>query len=88
MSQIVVNAELLFVLESEQQWVNRVPKMLPEKTRSGEQWIWLDKNGNVFEAGRDFMSATRQNSYPCKVFRVKCVADNEFLTPQSGDKMK
>lgn len=72
--KITVNAEFLFELESKQAWVNRVPKILPQKIRGGEQWIWLDKNGNVFELGKDFMAAEKHNTYPCRVYRVQNVA--------------
>lgn len=70
MEQISVNAEFLFELQSKQQWINRIPQILPNKIRGGEQWIWLDKFGNVFEAGADFSAAENLDSYPCKVYRV------------------
>lgn len=71
---IVVNAELLFTLESKQEWINRVPRILPKKTRGGEQWIWVDKNGDVFEKGSDFEAAQKHDTYPCKVFRLQSVS--------------
>jgi hypothetical protein len=74
MEKITVNGELLFVLESKQAWVNRVPRILPEKIRAGEQWIWVDKNGNVFESGKDFMVAEEKATYPCRVYRLCNVA--------------
>lgn len=48
MEKITVNGTLLFELRSKQDWINRVPQILPEKLRGGESWIWVDKNGNVF----------------------------------------
>jgi len=74
MQKIEVNGELLFELESKQAWVNRVPRILPNKTRGAEQWIWVDKNGNVFECGADFMAAEKSETYPCKVYRLQNVA--------------
>jgi hypothetical protein len=74
MEQITINAEFLFELHSKEHWVNSVPQILPEKIRSGEQWIWVDKNGNVFESGADFASAEKNKTYPCKVYRVQNVA--------------
>ena len=74
MEKITVNGELLFELKSKQDWVNRVPRILPEKTRGGEQWLWVDKNGNVFECGADFMAAEKTETYPCKVYRLQNVA--------------
>jgi hypothetical protein len=74
MQKIEVNGELLFELESKQDWVNRVPRILPNKTRRAEQWIWVDKNGNVFECGADFMAAGKSKTYPCKVYRLQNVS--------------
>lgn len=74
METIQVNGELLFTLKSKRDWINRVPKILPEKTRGGEQWLWIDKNGDVFEGGVDFMAAEEVNTYPCKVYRLSSVA--------------
>lgn len=76
MEKIMVNAEFLFELSSKQQWINRVPGILPDKIRGGEQWIWLDKNGNVFECGADFSAAEEKATYPCKVYRVQNVASS------------
>lgn len=69
MERITINAEFLFELKSKQEWVNRVPRILPGKTRSGEQLIWIDAVGNVFECGRDFEAAERLSTYPCRVYR-------------------
>ena len=74
MKKIEVNAELLFELANKRQWINRVPNILPDKIRAGETWVWLDKNGNVFECGIDFSAAEDQNTYPCKVYRLQNVA--------------
>lgn len=74
MEKITVNGELLFELESKQAWINRVPGILPNKTRGAERWLWIDKNGNVFECGADFMAAEKIESYPCKVYRLQNVA--------------
>lgn len=70
---ITVKGELLFVLESKQDWVNKVPRILPAKTRAGEQMLWVDKNGNNFELGIDFMAAEKHATYPCKVYRLQSV---------------
>jgi len=75
MEKITVNGELLFELESHQDWVNKVPRILPHKKRGHEQWLWVDKNGNVFIIGLDFRAAEKQDSYPCKVYRLQSVSD-------------
>lgn len=76
MEKIIVNCEFLFQLDSKDQWVQRVPQILPKKTRSGETLIWLDKNGNVFECGSDFIEAEKIESYPCKVYRTISVSSS------------
>lgn len=75
MEKITVNATFLFELSSKQDWVNRVPNIIPEKTRLAESLIWVDKNGDVFECGRDFMAAEEKQTYPCKVYRLNNVAN-------------
>jgi hypothetical protein len=70
METIQVKGELLLTLKSKEDWVNRIPRHLPDKTRGSEQWLWVDKNGNTFECGEDFMIAEEIESYPCKVYRL------------------
>lgn len=70
METIEVKGELLFELANKQEWIRKVPGILPEKTRMGEQWLWINKNGNVFECGKDFAIAEELDTYPCKVYRL------------------
>lgn len=74
MEKIILNAEFLFELANKQQWINRVPQILPKKIRGGETWVWVDINGNVFECGADFSAAEKLETYPCKVYRLVNVA--------------
>ncbi len=74
MENITVKGEFLFELKSKREWVNRVPYILPEKIRSGEQWIWVDKNGDVFEKGSDFEAAELKATFPCRVYRLSNVS--------------
>lgn len=80
MEKIMINAEFLFELKSKDQWIQRVPGILPEKTRSGEKLIWVDAVGNVFESGRDFEAAEKLATYPCKVYRP-CNVASGFTPP-------
>lgn len=66
MEAILVNAEFLFQLNSKQEWVNRVPNILPEKTTKAEEWIWIDTNGNYMAIGEDFEAARNMDSYPVR----------------------
>lgn len=77
MEKITVNAEHLFTLYSKAEWVAKVPLILPPKIRSGEQWIWVDKNGDVFTSGRDFKAAELKHSFPCKVYRLNNVGQSD-----------
>jgi len=74
MESINVNVEFLFELKDENEWVNTIPKRLPNKTRAGETLLWVDKNNNVFELGLDFMEATKHSTYPCRVYRTISVS--------------
>jgi len=74
MDDILVKGELLFELQNKNQWVNRLPQILPDKTRGSEIFLWLDKNGNVFECGSDFMAAEKHCTYPCKVYTLQPVS--------------
>lgn len=76
MEEITVKAKFLFELKSKQDWINKCPRIIPEKTRSSESRIWIDKNGNVFEIGSDFMAAEKLNTYPCKVYSLISVSEN------------
>lgn len=79
METITIKAELMLELKSKQDWVNKVPELLPERIRGGERLIFLDANGFVFEAGADFAAAERIQSYPCKVYRPYVVRDEEEM---------
>jgi len=82
METITVKGELLFVLNNKREWINRVPQILPQKTRGGEVWLWVDKHGNNFELGRDFDAAEKRDSYPCRVYRLCSVsAAVEMIEP-------
>ena len=65
MEKITVNGELLFTLKSKQDWVNRVPNILPEKIRGGETWLWVDKNGDVFEMDSLSFRCSKKKSGHC-----------------------
>lgn len=74
---VFIQAEFLFELASKQQWVNCIPRILPPKTRAGEQLIWVDNQGRVFEMGLDFMEAEKKASYPCRVYRPVSVSSDK-----------
>lgn len=67
---IEIQAEVLLILESKTDWINKCPHRLPHNKRSGENYLFLDKNGNVLENGRDFESAKELETYPVTVYRL------------------
>lgn len=74
MAKIEVQAEFIIEFKSKSEWVNNCPKCLPFKP-AGEEWIWLDKNGNTLTNGMDFMAAEKALTFPVKVFRTKRVSE-------------
>jgi hypothetical protein len=74
MEDIKVVGELIMVLSSMQDWINRVPRHLPEKTSRAEQFLWVDSHGNNMAIGEDFSSSEKLNSYPVKVYRLRRAA--------------
>lgn len=74
--RIAFKGELILELKSQNDWVNKVPRMLPEKTRAGERFIFLDKHGHVLESGADFMAAEVIGSYPVRVYRPISVREH------------
>lgn len=75
MLDVTIKAELIITLKSKQDWISRVPRHLPEKTRRGETWVWLDKNGNSVHNGADFESAAVKETYPVNVYRLISVSE-------------
>lgn len=73
--KVGVNAVFLLELQSKDEWIRRVPKCLPPKQTKGEQWIWVDKNGNVFHIGEDFEIAENENTYPCRIYRLQTISE-------------
>lgn len=69
MEKISLNGELIITLHNKKDWVKRIPHALPNK-RPGEDFLFVDKDGNVFECGADFQAAEDYNKYPCKVYRL------------------
>ncbi len=72
---IQVQGELLFELRSRQDWINKVPGILPKRKIQGEVWLWVDINGNSFHRGEDFTFADKHNTFPCKVYRIQTLTD-------------
>lgn len=77
MTEVTIKGELLFTLNSKQDWINRVPRSLPPKERANEEFIWVDSNGCLLEMGQDFSAAERQGSFPVRVYRTITVSQYE-----------
>lgn len=72
-----IRGMLVMTLNSKQDWINKIPKRLPNTTRSGEDFLWIDANGCKFEVGYDFDAAEKIGSYPCKIYKLMSVAEYE-----------
>lgn len=75
-----VKAELLLILDSKQDWVNKVPRRLPPKQTTAEERIGIDSQGHVLSLGEDFKAAEILKTYPVKVYRLVRVV--EALKPK------
>lgn len=71
MEKIEILGELIIILESKEDWVNRIPRLLPPKRYNSEKFIWVDSMGHTMAIGQDFSAAEELNSYPVKVYRAE-----------------
>lgn len=69
MENIKINAELIITLTSKNDWINRIPRCLPEKQYYKEEFLWVDSDGNKMVQDSDFMAAEVMCTYPVKVYR-------------------
>jgi hypothetical protein len=74
MTKIEINVELLLELESKNDWINKIPRDLPELSKR-EKMIWIDSNGNSLTVGEDFQKAEDMKSYPVKIYRQVRVSE-------------
>jgi hypothetical protein len=77
--QVTFNGTIIAVIESKQDWVNRVPYCLPTK-EPGEVWVWIDRNGNCLTLGRDFSATEAHGAFPVLVYRLFRSSDFEPQT--------
>ena len=71
--EITIKARLIVELNTKEDWINKIPKRLPEKT-PGEHFLFIDKNGNTLELGVDFRIAECDDTFPIKVYRTQSVS--------------
>jgi hypothetical protein len=72
-----VNGTIIAVLESKQDWINRVPYCLPPKKSHAEVRLWVDSNGNCLFIGSDFSATEEHGAYPVTVYRL--VRSSDFV---------
>ncbi len=80
-----VFGEFLFELIDKNDWINTCPRYMPEKKSGFEEWIWVDKNGFVFQNGGDFSAAETHMTFPCKVYRLINVKEYVSLKEEFGE---
>ena len=70
MEQITINGKLVFEIHSKNHWINSFPGAIPKLPMS-EQYLWIDKNGNIATCGEDFMYAEKEDYYPIKIYHLQ-----------------
>ena len=75
MENIIIKGEVVLVLSNKQDWINKVPNSLPKKRYYGEEFLFLDKNGNYCHCGEDFIAAEENDTYPISVIRKERVIE-------------
>jgi len=68
---IEVEVEELLTLNSKKDWINKCPRLLPDKITEKDEFIFIDKFGRFLTKGIDFMVAEQQNCFPVKVYRKR-----------------
>lgn len=71
---ITINGTKIIELESKQDWINQIPKKLPLK-KSEDEFLFVDKNGNLLTIGLDFRIAEEQQAYPVTVYLAQRTSD-------------
>lgn len=67
-----VKGRLIGTLHSKQEWINRVPDILPRLPKH-ESLLFVDSNHNILTIGKDFAVAEENDSYPVRIYHlVRC----------------
>jgi hypothetical protein len=64
---ITINGTKIIELDSKADWINQIPKRLPLK-KSEDEFLFVDKNGNLLTIRLDFRVAEEQGAYPVTVY--------------------
>ena len=72
MTRTIYVDEFLFKFTSEEDWVNHARDRFENaKIHTGHGAICIDSKGRICLFGMHFMQATRENTYPVRVYRVR-----------------
>lgn len=63
-----VSVDFVCRLASKQDWVNKIPAVLPDKD-AAETWLFIDQQGNQLTTGQDFQAAEELGTYPVDVYK-------------------
>jgi len=67
-----VNGKLIGTLHSKQDWINKVPYILPKLPKE-ELLLFVDVNGNILRLGKDFSVAEEVDAFPVKIYHlIRC----------------
>ena len=77
--------ELVLTLQSKADWVNNVPRKLPEGYEF-QTLIWVDSRGFTLRSGVDFEAAEQLRYYPVKCYRA-ILTSERLADVEKGEEM-
>ena len=74
-NQISINAELITVFQSHQDWVNRATRAIGGKRSNFGEIVCIDKNGNNCAIGHDMALARDNDAFPVTAYRLVAASE-------------
>lgn len=78
---ITINGTKIIELETKADWINKIPEKLPSK-KSEDEFLFVDKNGNLLTIGYDFRVAEEQGAFPVTVYLAQRTSDAPKTEPK------
>jgi hypothetical protein len=77
--KVSVNATRIIRLNSKQEWIKYIPKVLPARA-SEDLLLFVDIFGNILTIGRDFIEAENKQTYPVDVYLVVRTSSHQAIS--------
>jgi hypothetical protein len=61
---------LMFQFDSEEQWVRHAPSWFKQSGVRRGHWLCVDTRGRLCPTGAEFERATKEGTYPIKVYEI------------------